>query len=261
MGATRASRSFRRALVTGASSGLGRAIAVELGRRGADVVLIARRADELETTADLVRAAGGQATPFAFDVSDTDALGEALLELDGLHGGFDLVLANAGIGASGPIQSRSWSELRAVLRIDAEAAIATLLAVLAPMQERGRGTLAATSSVAARRGLPLGGTYPAAKAALSSFLETLGAELDGTGIRVCDLQPGFVRTPMTDDLPYPLPFLVEVDEAARLCVRALERGRALYTFPWQMALAARLARVVPAGLWRKMAGYAARRMR
>jgi short-subunit dehydrogenase len=121
------------------------------------------------------------------------------------------------------------------------------------MLARGRGTLAGVSSLAGARGMPASGSYSASKAALSTFLETVSVDLAGSGVRVVDLRPGFVQTPMTADNRFAMPFLLEVDDAARRCVRALERGRSVHAFPLPMALGVGLARFLPPRLWRRFA--------
>ena len=238
--------------ITGASSGLGRAIAVELSSPGSTWVLAARRVAELETTAERVRARGAEAQVVSLDVGNVAAVAEAVQEWDERTGGHELVLANAGLGRARPALELSWEEMQKVLEVNVLGAIATLRAGLGPMVERGGGVLAGVSSVAALRGLPMSGVYSASKAALSTYLETLRADVAGTGVRVVDLRPGFVRTPMTDDLPR-TPFMIEPEEAARRAARAIERGQAVASFPLPMALAMGAVHHLPGPVWRFLA--------
>lgn len=252
--------SFRSALVTGASSGIGRAIALELARPGVRLWLAARRAAELERVAEEARVRGAQAEAVILDVRDAPAVHAAVRAADERAGGLELVLANAGVGRSRPLRAFAWEELAAVLEVNVVGAIATLWAAAGPMAARGRGTLAATSSVAALRGLPGSGAYSASKAALSTFLETLRADLADSGVAVCDLRPGFVRTPLTAGNRFPMPFLLEAEDAARRMVRALERGRPVTTFPLGLALPMGLVHHLPGFLWRPLARRLARRV-
>ncbi len=244
---------FHAAFVTGASSGLGRASARLLASHGTRVVLAARRAVELDDEVRAIRARGGQAEACVLDVADTAAVRRAVAAWDRRTGGLDLVLANAGIGRARPVQTLEWDELESVFAVNTTGAIATLWSGMGPMLERGRGTLAAVSSVAGMRGLPGSGSYSASKAALSTFLETMRADLAQTGVRVLDIRPGFVRTPMTDGAAHAMPFLLEVEDAARRCVRALERGRPLTVFPFGMNVAMTVVRHLPDAIWRRLA--------
>ena len=272
---------YERAFVTGASSGLGRGIALELARRGARVVLAARREAELAGLAAEIERAGGRADLVPLDVRDTQAVRAAVERWDREVGGFDLVLANAGIAGAGEAGPReagtgeaSTGEASArqasargdrsgalesavalqVLQVNVLGAVATLCAALPAMRARGRGTLAGVSSLAALRGMPGNGAYSASKAALSTFLESLAADLAGSGVRVVDIQPGYVRTPMTAANRFAMPFLVELEPAVQKCVDGLERRRALVHFPWALSWPLRaLVRPLPRPVWLALA--------
>jgi short-subunit dehydrogenase len=140
-----------------------------------------------------------------------------------------------------------------VLRVNALGAIATVHAGLERMLPRGRGTLAAISSLAAYRGLPGSGTYSASKACLSTYLETLRSDLRGSGVRVVDVRPGFIRTEMTAGSSFPTPLLMDVEPAARRIARALERGSAQLAFPWPLWAALGAAQALPNVVWRWIA--------
>lgn len=242
---------FHEVLITGASSGLGRAIALELARRGTRrFTLVARRGTELEELCGELASLGASAEACPLDVRDTDAVIRLVRDRDRAVGGFDLVLANAGVGAARPARELEWEELRDVIDVNVLGALATLWAATAPMLERGRGTLAGVSSIAGQRGIPGSGSYAASKAALSTWLETWRSDLHGSGLRIVDVRPGFVRTPMTDGGSFPMPFLLEVDDAARRTVDDLERGAAVSTFPAPLAWGMWLARRMPDLLWR-----------
>lgn len=244
---------FQCALITGASSGLGEAIARDLARRGTHVLLVARRAEELERVAREIRAAGGRAESAALDVRDAERVRDLIRELDLRAGGFDLVLANAGVGRAKPVHELTWDEIDETLAVNVRGAIATLHGALPLLRARGRGTLAGMSSLAGLRGLPTSAVYSASKAALSTYLESLAIDLTGSGVRVCDIRPGFVRTPMTAENRFPMPFLMDAQEAARRAVRGLEEGRAIVAFPRPMRLAMALAERVPSSVYRWIA--------
>jgi len=245
---------FETALITGASSGLGYAIALELARSGTKTfALIARRTEPLAALAVELESLGATARVVQLDVSQHDELIESIRELDKELGGFDLVLANAGVGSSGPALQVEFDALRNTINVNVLGAMATIMAVLRPMAKRKRGTLAGMSSIAGQRGLPGSGAYSASKSALSTWLDTLRADISKTGVRVTDIRPGFVKTPMTDKHTFKMPFLVDLDVAARRCVRDLERGKAVCTFPAPMAWLLWTLRRLPDWIWRAAA--------
>ena len=239
-------------LITGASSGIGRALAVELGRRGASVGLLARRAEELLKAAEEVEQAGGRALALTADVRDAEQVNGAVARVEELWGRVDVLIANAGIAtvrASSEISAGDVSDLITVNVIGATNSVA---AVLPGMLKRGSGHLVAISSLASFRGLPKSAAYSASKAALSTFFESLRVDLVRQGISVTTIHPGFIRTPLTEGRKK-LPFLVEVDAAARKMVRAIEQRKKTFAFPWQLAGLVRLARFMPNALYDRIA--------
>ncbi len=250
---------FDSAFITGASSGIGREIALRLARRGTLVVVAARRLELLEQLVAAIEAEGGRALACELDVRDVARVESELARLDCEVGGFDLVLANAGVGRTLRSERLAWSDVADVLDVNLRGAVATLIAGMNVMLPRGRGTLAGVSSLAGTRGMPTSGAYSASKAGLQAFLETLEIDLQASGLRVVDIQPGFVRTPMTDVNDFKMPFLMDLDEAGALCVRGLEGGESVVTFPWQLAWPLRtLGRAMPRTLWRWLSSRAAR---
>jgi short-subunit dehydrogenase len=246
---------FTNAFVTGASSGIGRELCRLLAARGTRVVMAARREAELAQLACEIRDAGGLADPCALDVADTAAVAEAVRRWDTETGGLDLVVANAGVGATRPAHKLDWArDIEPILRVNVLGAFATIMAALGPMLERRRGTIVGVSSLAAMRGLPTSGAYAASKAALATFLETLRIDLRRKGIRVVDVRPGFVDTAMTKQNKFTMPFLMPVEAAARKTLAGIERGQAVVAFPWQLASAMSVAEAMPDGLWRAVAG-------
>jgi short-subunit dehydrogenase len=160
-------------------------------------------------------------------------------------GRVDVLVANAGIGEVTRAREFPLERARAVFETNVVGAMNSVAAVLPGMLARGSGQLVAVSSLAAYRGLPGSGAYCASKAALSTFFESLRVELRGRGVAVTIIHPGFVRTPMTTVREQPMPFLIEVERAAELMLRAVESRRRTYAFPWQLAWIARLSKHLP----------------
>jgi NADP-dependent 3-hydroxy acid dehydrogenase YdfG len=247
----------RSILITGASSGIGRALALEYARAGARVALCARRTEELEAVAAGVRAAGGQALPMTVDVTDTSAVSDAVRRADHELGGLEMVVANAGRGDWRHASQLRWQDVEAVLDVNVKGAMATLIAAVPVFLAHQGGHLVAVTSLAGRRGLPMSAAYCASKSATTVFLESLRIDLAAAGIRVTDVQPGFVSTSMTENVEHPTPFRWTADKAARHIARRLERGPAVIAFPWTLAFAASLARLVPAAIYDRIARVAA----
>jgi short-subunit dehydrogenase len=239
-----------RVFLTGASSGLGEALALEYARRSPGVVLglAARRADALDRLAARVP----QATVAAYrlDVTDRAALADAGRDFLARFGPPDVVIANAGIngptitGTAGDAES-----FERILRTNVAGMFDTFAPFVGAMRARGSGRLVGIASVAAVRGLPSLGGYCASKAAVVAYLESLRLELRGSGLRVVTLAPGYVRTPMTAANRYPMPFLLDADAFARRAHDAIARGRPFATIPWQMGWVAALLRVMPRPLF------------
>lgn len=244
---------FRAAFISGASSGLGHAIARALAAQGTRVVLAARRREQLEQLRDDIVGAGGGADVCVLDVANAAAVTAAVQQWDERSGGFDLVIANAGVGGTGPAHELRWSTVEKMLRVNVDGALATLVAAIPGMTSRGVGTLAAVTSLAGLRGLPASATYSASKAAVSTFLESIRADLHGHGLRVCDIQPGFVDTPLTQQNRFHMPFMISADDAAAAVVQGLSRGSAIISFPWQLSMAMRIAENMPNPLWNALA--------
>jgi short-subunit dehydrogenase len=233
------------AVITGASSGIGRALARRLAADGCKVGLVARRQDKLEALANEIDQAGGTAAVATADVGDRNQTSEAIHSLGSQLGPIDLLIANAGIGMPTLADPMNVADMEAMMRVNYLGTVHALEAVLPAMLARGRGHLAAVSSLAAYQGLPGESGYCASKAAVQTFMDGLRIQLRDRGIEVTTVCPGFVRTPMTDVNEFKMPFLLEAEEAARRIVRALERRRKVYNFPWQMSLLMKAARWAP----------------
>jgi NADP-dependent 3-hydroxy acid dehydrogenase YdfG len=238
--------------ITGASSGIGRALAYEYAAGGAQVALAARREGELDVTLAGVRERGGSGLVIPLDVTDPAAVKAAVERADAELGSLDMVIANAGFGQMHHASRLPWSDVAPMLRTNVDGAIATLLAAIPIMMARGSGHLVGISSLAGRRALPESAAYCASKAALSVFLESLRIDLAGAGIRVTDVQPGFVETAAIAHGKHPTPFSWPADKAARVIVRRLERAPRTVAFPWVLAFLTALGRVVPGALYERI---------
>ncbi len=246
-------------MITGASSGIGEALAVEFGRRGASVALVARREEVLREVAARVEAAGGRALVVAADVRDAGALKSAVAKVDERFGGIDVLVANAGKGELTLARAFDIEVVAQVLSVNLLGALNSVAAVLPRMIERGGGQIVGISSLAAYRGFPGSGAYCASKAALSTFFESLRVELRPRNIYVTTIHPGFIDTPMTRGRKQKMPFLQDAERAAQLMLAAIEARRRTYAFPWQLATIARVGRWLPAALYDRMLARAALR--
>jgi short-subunit dehydrogenase len=235
--------------ITGASSGIGRALAVELGSRGAAVGLLARRAEALRELAAEVEQAGGQAVALAADVRDAAAVRAAAAELRARFNHIDVLIANAGIATTAHITEVRAEDVAEVMSINVVGAANSVAAVLPEMVARGSGQLVAISSLSAYRGLPKSAVYCASKAALSAFFESVRVDLRGTGLDVTIIYPGFIKTPLTAGRKAVMPYLMELDDATGKIIRAIEARRKSYAFPWQLASIVRAAMLFPIPLY------------
>jgi NADP-dependent 3-hydroxy acid dehydrogenase YdfG len=235
----------RTVVITGASSGIGEALAVEYGSRGAHVALLARREDELARVQAVVEERGGRATAIPVDVADPDSVFAAVKRAEAALGGLDMVIANAGVGSNGHASRLQWEDVARTVDVNVRGALATLLAAVPIMLAQQRGHLVGVSSLAGKNGLPESGAYSASKAALSTFLETLRVDLRRAGIKVTDVQPGFVATPINEHAKHPMPMRWPADKAARVIARRLERAPAVVSFPWPLVLATSVLRTLP----------------
>lgn len=235
----------RNVFITGASSGIGAALARRYAAEGASVGLFARRQAELDVLAASLPDAGRVAT-FAGDVRDAGALAGAVADFCARFGAPDLVFANAGVSHGTLTEfAEDAAVFRAILETNVLGIVHTFQPCIAPMRAARGGVLAGIASVAGFRGLPGAGAYSASKAAAISYLESLRVELAGSGIDVVTICPGYVATPMTAGNPYRMPFLVDADQGARLIARAVDRRARFYVFPWPMAVVGAVLRRLP----------------
>jgi short-subunit dehydrogenase len=233
--------------ITGASSGIGAALAREFAARGASLGLVARRREALESLAATLP---GRHHLYAVDVTDTAAIVAAGREFDSTSGGTDLVVANAGISVG--VKTEHYEDLaqfRRVFDTNVLAMASTFHPFIAPMKARRRGTLVGIASVAGIRGLPGSDAYCASKSAVITYCESLRVEMSKYQIRVVTISPGFIRTELTAKNPYSMPFLMDAPDFARQAADAMLAGVRYRTIPWQMGIAATLLKFAPRGLF------------
>jgi short-subunit dehydrogenase len=239
--------------ITGASSGIGAALASEFAKRGALLGLVARRRDALDRIA---AALPGQHYTYIADVTDKDALISAAREFDATAGGTDIVIANAGISVG--VKTEFYEDLEQFARVfdtNVMGMATTFHPFIAGMKARRRGTLVSIASVAGVRGLPGSDAYCASKAAAIVYCESLRVEMAKYGIKVVTISPGFIRTSMTNRNPYQMPFLMDVDAFAQRAADAIIAGVRYRTIPWQMGWVTALLKLMPRWLFdRIMAG-------
>ena len=250
---------MRRIVITGASAGIGEALARHYAGPGTVIGLMARRREPMQALASSLP---GRFEIFVLDVADQAAMERAAREFCSRHGAPDLVIANAGvsIGTHGD-DPADVEKLRRVLEINVVGLAATLAAFAPAMRAERRGTLCGIASVAGFRGLPGAGAYSASKAAAIAWLEALRVELVGSGVSVVTVCPGYIDTPMTQVNRYRMPFILPAHEAARRIARAIAARRRLAVIPWQIAIVSLLLRLAPAWLYDRFAARAPRKPR
>ncbi|MEQ8813363.1 MAG: SDR family NAD(P)-dependent oxidoreductase [Thalassobaculum sp.] len=249
-------------LITGASSGIGAGLAAEYAAPGVVLHLGGRAADRLESVAAQCRAAGAAVHAGVIDVTDAAAIRAWVLASDDATP-LDLVIANAGIsaGTAGLAGGEPEDQVRAVFATNLDGVLNTVLPILPRMKARGAGQLALVASLAGYRGMPGAPSYCGSKAAVKVFGEALRGTLYESGVRVSVVCPGYVRTPMTAVNAFPMPFLMDLDKAARVIRRGLERDRPRIAFPWPLVAAVTLLQAIPPAwidpLLRRLPGKAA----
>lgn len=232
--------------ITGASSGLGRQMAIEFSRRGYRLALTARRLDVLQALqTELEKNGTGQVFVAALDVTDDAAVAQVLADARVFFGALDIVVANAGVGHHGFIGKLQFAKVRETVNTNITGFMATVDAAMQCFREQGHGQLVGISSVAGFRGLPAGGVYGASKAAVTTYLEALRAETYGSGIVVTTLSPGYIDTPL-NRAAKSRPFVIPVEQGGKLLVDLIERKVQCATVPrWPWALVARLLTLLP----------------
>ena len=246
-------------VITGASSGIGLALAQYYLKQGATVAACARRAELLE---ELAAAYPGKVIPYALDVRDTAAIKAAADDFMNRAGTPYIVIANAGVSRGTLTEYVEDLDIfQQVMDINVLGMARTFQPFIAPQLKAGTGRLVGIASVAGFRGIPGSEAYSASKAAAISYLESLRVELRGSGIEVVTIAPGYIRSPMTDINAYSMPFLTDADDAAERMARVIERGSSFAVIPWQMGVIGWLLKRLPNWLYDRAFSKAPRKSR
>jgi hypothetical protein len=239
--------------ITGASSGIGQALAMRFHRAGWRLALVARREHDLQQWAADERLAAESTQIYRADVRDVDAIVAVGRECIARQGLPVAVIANAGVSIGVDTARREdLDDMRATFDTNVLGMAATFQPFIEPMRSRGRGTLVGIASVAGIRGLPGHGAYCASKAAVISYCESLRGECRHYGVKVVTIAPGYIDTPLTRRNPYPMPFLMPAATFADKAFRSIEAGHSYRVIPWQMGAVAKLLRVMPNALFDRL---------
>lgn len=248
-------------LITGASSGIGAAMAEHLAQYGGRIALLARREDRLQQVAEGVRASGASAMVLPCDVTDLQAVRAAHEQLVQQQGPVSVAVLNAGIGQTVNIDRFEAAVFKRVFDVNVMGVVNCIEVVLPSMLEQRRGTIIGISSLAATRGVPGNGPYCASKAALSRLLESLRIEAKPRGVQVSIVEPGFVRSELTDRNEFPMPFLLDTEPAVRLICDAVAEGQGRIRFPWPFATMVRLLGSLPDALYERVGAAVAHKVK
>lgn len=237
----------QRVFITGATSGIGEALARHYAARGAVLGLTGRREDVLRSIAASLAA---PCALYPVDVRDTAAMRRAATDFIARHGTPDVVVANAGVSHGTLTEHAADIDVfEEIVDVNLFGMVRTFQPFIDPMRAAGAGRLVGIASVAGVRGLPGAAAYSASKSAAITYLESLRVELRASGVRVVCIMPGYIDTPMTRRNPYPMPFILTAEDAARRMARVIEAGHRQTVIPWQMAIVARVLRWMPSGLF------------
>lgn len=250
---------MKRVFITGASSGIGAALAREFSDEDVVLGLISRRIEQLDNLANDLAT---DVYVYAADVGDSLAMksaAEAFIQSVGVP---DVVIANAGV-SSGTLTSEAKDQVvfEQIMRTNVLGMVHTYQPFVEAMKIRGSGTLVGIASIAGFRGIPGSGAYSASKAAAIAYLESLRVELSSSGVNVLTVCPGYIKTPMTDVNPFYMPFLMDADQAARSIRKAIIKKKRFHVLPWQMSLVGFLLRFVPRYLYDSLMRRAPRKPR
>ncbi len=238
---------YQHIAITGASSGLGRALALGFARPGAVLHLTGRDAVRLAEVARAARAQGAQASETIMDVTDAPAMEAWVLG----HAELELVIANAGVSAGpGKANQETAAQLRTVFATNVDGVFNTVL----PAMARGTSRIVIIGSIAGLIALPTSPSYSAAKATLDFWVRAAAPGAARDGIALTLVRPGFVRTPMTAKNPYTMPGLMDAEQAARIIITGIEKGQRFITFPWWFAAFARFGNLLPKSIFARVPG-------
>lgn len=238
------------AWITGASSGIGAALAQELAARGWTVAISARRQNELET----IGAANERIHAYACDVTDRKAMSKIAAAIEAAHGPIALAVLNAGIYLPTNLPEFDADLFDRSFEVNLGGVVNGLNALVPGMVARGEGHISFVASVTGYGGLGTSAAYGATKAALINMAESLAMDLKSNGVHVSSIAPGFVRTPATDSNEFPMPFIIEAEEAAKRIADGLAKNKTHIAFPKRFTFLLRLINLLPRGLYVKLVG-------
>ncbi|MCL5990493.1 MAG: SDR family NAD(P)-dependent oxidoreductase [Bacteroidetes bacterium] len=239
----------QRVLITGASSGIGRALSVEYGRRGADVLLLARNEEQLYITKEMLESKGGSGFVKVCDVTIQENMNSAVEFALKTFGGIDIAILNAGIGGSENIDGMNIDTFKYMYEVNIFGIAYGVTAVLPLMKKQGSGKIVGIGTLADARGLPGSSAYSSSKAAMSNFLESARIELKKFGIKVITVKPGFIKSNLTDKNDFYMPMLMEADKAAKIIVKGIKKNKSTIKFPKTIILGSFIAKVLPVPLF------------
>lgn len=249
-------------ILTGASDGIGKAIAFEFAKRGHALGLIARRAEKLaEVKSECERLGASKVLVEAVDVADENKFESALTRLDDLFGGATVFVANAGITGRSAFTEDAWQQVKQCFQVNILAAIHGLEFMKIRMIRRKSGILCGVTSIAAARGMPTSGPYSSSKAALSTHLETMRLDLEPYGVSVVNVAPGFIDTEMTKKNKGSMPFLMQPDRAAKVFVDGILKRKSFVVAPRPWRIIYPLLQMLPRSLFDYMARRSYKRIR
>jgi short-subunit dehydrogenase len=238
--------------LTGASSGIGEALAYELARRGAKVAITARRKELLDAMVATISASGGKAYSYPGDVLNLEEMKRIVASIEETVGPIDIAIPNAGTHVFTKPEQFDSAEYLSIMQLNFGGVLHCLEAVVPRMVLRGKGYLAPVASLAGYRGLPRAAAYGASKSALIHFLESIRFHLQPKGITISIVNPGFVKTPLTDKNDFYMPFLISPEKAARIICHGIERGKRTIAFPVPFSWIVGLGKFLPAPVYEKI---------
>ncbi len=249
-------------VITGASDGIGKSMAIAFAKRGARLGLIARRRELLEALVpELTKLGSPEVRIAVLDVTDFAAQRAALDGFEREFNGISHLVLNAGISGRATPTADGWDDIRKCLELNVFAALNAAEWMKPRMVARKSGTIAGVSSVAAIRGLPDSGAYSTSKAAISTYLESLRVDLAPFGVKVVTIAPGYIETGLTARNHGSMPFLMKSEEAGRIFAEAVLAGRKFTVAPWQYAWLIRILRILPNAVYDRIAARFMRRIR
>lgn len=239
----------RTILITGASSGIGASIAKAIAPFGANIALVARREEKLKSLRDSLRGSDNHIEYFVADVCDLDAVKLTYKAVVDRFGKIDVAYLNAGRGESFRIDRFSAKKVKETFDVNIYGVVNFLEVLLPSMLEKKEGTIVGISSLASHRGAPMSGVYSASKAALSNLLESLRIEAAENNIQITTVEPGFVRSELTDKNKFKMPFFMETEDAAKIIIDGVSQGKSMIRFPWEMSTVIKLLSFLPNSLY------------